>query len=1133
MQVDRYSLTEELSSNPSVSVHRGRDDWTGRSVVIRRGPWSELEGECRLLEGLAHPGIVELLDAGRLADDPSQAFLVFADVPGRQLGEAGVLEDEGVLYEVLVQAALALDALHRNGWIHADLKPANVLVERGEAVRVTLIDFGLAGRVGDAGPARGTPRYASPAVLAGASPTPEGDLYALGASLLDVCEGSIPGRDRPRGAWRRIPPLLQPLLQRLVEVDDDLRFPTARGLVRALLELDPQAFASRKRPWIRTDIRPTAAVDSQLQSWLRRALAHPGHPEAPVLCVQGEPGTGRAGLLRELARRARAQGVAVLASEDPLALRARLLARAGARGPNQRPCLVLAYDVPDALRLRAAWTDVPALLAFTTGPGSDELGDPGLEWTELGVRRSAELEAAMRACTGALAGAAPLTRAIARRTDGHPGWSLEAAAALVACDHRGEEPELEALLDASLPVALTRKAEALIEASSPAGRELALGLALLRRATTADELEQVFGPPIVTELDVLRGLGILVSQAEPAGGLRLASEALARTLVAGSTDAERRRLHARIAHHLARVEGELLAPELFAHAFAGDCLELVSGLDAAVLEAALSGASAREGLAWLEALLARSEGEGRASDPHSAARAEDPGTDPTGLRRARLFELRGRAFESTGCPTEARADYGTAVRLGGPGLRLRTRVAACLEASGRTEEACATLVAALADGPPGGELDEALAAHALLGRIHAKRGQTVESARAFQAGLELLGGASHPAAANLWNDLGGLAYLACDYPRAMELHGKALAQREASGDVDGKARSLTNLGSIALVCGRLAEGRRYYEDALSYKQEVGGSTSVAVTLSNLGQLEAWAGDFGRAIESQTKALELANSRGDSGVEVLARVQLAHVWLQKGFPSRALQQAVGAVRTGEAVGERDAILSSAWHVLGEARNHLGQPDEARIAATRAQRIAREVESPSDEALARALLVRCRRVDDDGSSVLEELDGALATLRSVGERLHLADVLLVAAELACDAGRVEAARRALDEVETSIRLDETPPMAARHLRLAGLVAARSGDPSTASDALHRSKELAEAHGLVEQCWSVYAALGELHASAGRTERGLFWLRKCLGVFRTVVDGIGEAGLEKSYLDEPRRAAVLARLSGLVRS
>jgi hypothetical protein len=125
-------------------------------------------------------------------------YLVMEYVAGPSLQERldrhGPLPTEDVV-RVGAQTAAALAAAHAQGVVHRDVKPANILLEDGGAVKIT--DFGLAraadaGRLTRSGVVAGTPEYMSPEQARGEPTGPRGDLFSLGSVLYALCAGHPP-----------------------------------------------------------------------------------------------------------------------------------------------------------------------------------------------------------------------------------------------------------------------------------------------------------------------------------------------------------------------------------------------------------------------------------------------------------------------------------------------------------------------------------------------------------------------------------------------------------------------------------------------------------------------------------------------------------------------------------------------------------------------------------------------------------------------------------------------------------------------------------------------------------------------------------------------------------------------------
>ena len=153
--------------------------------------------EARIAARLMHPNIVPLYAFG---DTPDALYLVMGYVEGESL--AARIEREGklprvVTLRILAEIADALAFAHREGVVHRDVKPDNVLIE-GRSGRAMLADFGIARAEESAtsvtmtGMALGTPSYMSPEAAAGEKVDGRSDLYALAVVGYRMLAGKLP-----------------------------------------------------------------------------------------------------------------------------------------------------------------------------------------------------------------------------------------------------------------------------------------------------------------------------------------------------------------------------------------------------------------------------------------------------------------------------------------------------------------------------------------------------------------------------------------------------------------------------------------------------------------------------------------------------------------------------------------------------------------------------------------------------------------------------------------------------------------------------------------------------------------------------------------------------------------------------
>jgi serine/threonine-protein kinase len=199
----RYELLEVLGEGSFGRVYRGRDLRLGRVVAVKviKPWWAEddawverFQREARLLARVSDPGVVRIYDFGEAEEGP---YYVTELVEGESLADRlrrGPLAPEEAR-AVAEQLCAALAGAHREGVLHCDVKPANVLL--GEDGRVRVGDFGVARLAEGTSQAptatvAGTPLYMSPEQARGLPTTPATDVYSAGVVLYEMLAGRPP-----------------------------------------------------------------------------------------------------------------------------------------------------------------------------------------------------------------------------------------------------------------------------------------------------------------------------------------------------------------------------------------------------------------------------------------------------------------------------------------------------------------------------------------------------------------------------------------------------------------------------------------------------------------------------------------------------------------------------------------------------------------------------------------------------------------------------------------------------------------------------------------------------------------------------------------------------------------------------
>jgi Tol biopolymer transport system component len=388
-----YEVQDLVGTGGMGEVYRARDSRLDRIVAVKvlkpelaeaPGFRQRFEREARAISQLTHPHICTLHDVGQ-ADGAS--YLVMEYVEGERLDvrlERGPLPIDQAL-AIGVQVAQALDKAHRNGIVHGDLKPGNVMLTR---TGVKLLDFGLARRLPSPEhlpsdsetqvvpvpetPMLGTLPYLAPEQLEGRPPDARSDLFAFGALLYEVLTGRRAfAADSHAGIVSAImraepPPLriarpeVTPALERLVNAclakDPDERWQSAGDLARELrwvASADAEPASAGPGGRVRSRLWAGAAAALALSTIALAAIVALGDGATPERAI-------RTSVL--LPEEARFPGAGQLGGGGRFAL-----------SPDGRR---IAFVATDANGSQLLWVRPLDSMVATPLPGSDGAGSP-------------------------------------------------------------------------------------------------------------------------------------------------------------------------------------------------------------------------------------------------------------------------------------------------------------------------------------------------------------------------------------------------------------------------------------------------------------------------------------------------------------------------------------------------------------------------------------------------------------------------------------------------------------------------------------------------------------------------------------------------------------------------------------
>ena len=203
---NRYEILKEIGNGGMAIVYKAKDHVLNRDVAVKvlRDEYTtdsdfikRFNTEAQSAANLQHPNIVAIYDVGH-EEENNLYYIVMELIKGKTLKQ--IINKDGVIswkwaVNIAIQIASALEVAHKNGIVHRDIKPHNIMITEDGVAKVT--DFGIAKAVSNStitsfGTTIGSVHYFSPEQAKGSITDAKSDLYSRGVVMYEMVTGTVP-----------------------------------------------------------------------------------------------------------------------------------------------------------------------------------------------------------------------------------------------------------------------------------------------------------------------------------------------------------------------------------------------------------------------------------------------------------------------------------------------------------------------------------------------------------------------------------------------------------------------------------------------------------------------------------------------------------------------------------------------------------------------------------------------------------------------------------------------------------------------------------------------------------------------------------------------------------------------------